>query len=237
MDDELTSRLMDKFKRAMFGGLTEDQLLLGLASGSLNVAGRGGIENKVTADAKKEEKRKAEQTAQIIRTIQSIIDQLERNVAAYEQEFEHRHGDAWREKLALQILDENEIPERLEGESIEDYRERLEAYLINEMLHDDSTIKAKYKNHPEFRDYAQWAQDKHRLNMALELENPDVSQEQRDNIIDKFISESDYKLLERDAEHSSKFEQETKERLDAVDKATHQNEHTSDTVNAFLVRR
>jgi len=234
MRDDLIEELSDKFKRAMFGGLTENQILLGLASGSLNVAGRGGIENKVVADAKKEEKRKAEQTEQIIRTAQSIIDQLEANIAAYEREFERRHGDAWREKLALQILDADEIPEHLEDESIEDYRERLEAYLINEMLNDDGTIKAEYKNDPEYREYAQWAAEKHKLNQIQKLNNPETSLVERNELLKDLQQNVDVNGLIIAAEQAGDNQQIFKALKNEQDIENHNTEHSAETVSAFM---
>lgn len=65
-----------------------------------------------------------------------------------EEQFQKTDGDAQREKLALKILDEDEIPQRREGESMEACRERLEVRLIDEVLNEDGSIKDAHLQNP-----------------------------------------------------------------------------------------
>lgn len=117
------------------------------------------------------------------------IEQLNQEIAEAEAALAAKHGDAWREELALTILDEDEIPLQKEGESIEDYRERLGETLVAEMLHDDGTIKDKYKNDPAMRDYAEWAQMVYHRDLAVEIANDlkgrEVSHPQSQRLLDE----------------------------------------------------
>ena len=88
-------------------------------------------------------------------TVHVYIEQLQKDMEGMEALFRERDGDAWREKLALNILDADDIPQRHEDESIEDYRERLEPLLIIKMLNPDGSIKTQYLNDPDLSDYAQ----------------------------------------------------------------------------------
>lgn len=99
----------------------------------------------------------------------ALLDQLRDEIDALEAQFRNRFGDAWREEVALRVLDE--IPERGEGETIEAYRERLEKELIEEMI-DQNTgeIKPEYRDHKDedIKRAAQWAQKEY-AKVKLEL--------------------------------------------------------------------
>lgn len=117
------------------------------------------------------------------------IEQMEADIKALEDLFEKRDGDAWREKLALNILGADDIPQQESGENINDYRKRLEQHLINEMLNPDGTIKGKYKSDSQYRDYAEWAQKQFHLNnakaIAAELDDHSTSPQRREQILDE----------------------------------------------------
>lgn len=118
-----------------------------------------------------------------IRTAQDIADAAAARAAEAEAGFEEEFGDAWREEIALRVLDPDENPVIREGESIEEYRERVEETLIDEMIDQETgEIKNEYKNDPEKLRYAQWAQDKfieRRAEAVIEQANePDAKPEE-----------------------------------------------------------
>lgn len=117
------------------------------------------------------------------------IDNLNREIADLEAGFEAEFGDAWREQIALKILGEDDIPQRQPGESITDFRERLGRTLVEEMLNPDGSIKDKYKNDPDMRRYAEWAQKIYNrdaaLNIANGLKNPATTNEQAQQMLDR----------------------------------------------------
>lgn len=118
------------------------------------------------AEERKSKERRTAQFVELLEQIRASIKQMETDVKALIASFEKRDGDAWREKLALDILGADDIPQQRSGENINAYRKRLEQHLINEMLNSDGTIKDKYKNDPKYGDYAEWAQKQFHLNSA-----------------------------------------------------------------------
>lgn len=135
---------------------------------------------------------KQRRTAQLVELVEQVranIEQMKANIKALEDSFQKRDGDAWREKLALKILGEDDIPQQESGEDIETYRKRLEQYLIDEMLNPNGTIKSQYKNDPKYSDYAEWAQKQYHLNNATglvtELDDDSTSPKRREQILDE----------------------------------------------------
>ena len=98
--------------------------------------------------------------------LNDYLRKLEKEIQSLEAGFRKRGGDEWREKLALRILDADDIPERRKDETIEAYRERIELLLIDQMLNADGSIKSEYTSDPELSDYAEWAQKKNNYNRA-----------------------------------------------------------------------
>ena len=167
----------------------------------------------------------------IVDAANAYIDRLQKDIEDMERGFRARDGDAWREKLALKILDPDEIPQQREGESIEAYRERLEPLLINKMLNPDGSIKDEYKNHPELSDYAQWAQKQYHLNAARgyvqELDDPNISPERREAIYNWFSRNADIEALvfaDREAAPESETQSRVKDVADSVEDDITENE-------------
>lgn len=135
------------------------------------------------------EERRTAQFVQLVDQMRASIERMEADVKRLVASFEKRDGDAWREKLALNILGADEIPQQASGESITAYRKRLEQHLINEMLNPDGTIKDKYKNDPKYGDYAEWAQTQFHLNSAkaavVELDDDNTNPQRREQILEE----------------------------------------------------
>jgi len=171
----------------------ETYILQGQLSDSVSgVMERGAVATNKTSKQAENRQAKERRTAQIIELVEQIradIEQMEARVKALEDSFQKRDGDAWREKLALNILGEDDIPQQEPGENIKAYRKRLEQHLINEMLNPDGTIKDKYKNDAKYGDYAEWAQKQFHLNNAkaavAELDDNNTSPQRREQILDE----------------------------------------------------
>ena len=124
-----------------------------------------------TRDSRKEQEQRQTTRELLQQALIDYMDRLNREIAEIEAGFELRFGDAWREEIALRVFGADDIPQQLPGESIEDYRERLQERLVEEMLNPDGSIKAKYKNDPELRKYAEWAQKIYNRDAALAIAN------------------------------------------------------------------
>lgn len=223
---------------------TENTILLGQQGGSISgVQERSGATSKTNSSGNRNQETKDKKLSDFLRTIQVIqdyMDRLAKTIEQMEDIFRQRDGDAWREKLALKILGEDDIPQRRSSESMKDYRERLEILLINELLNADGSIKAEYKNHPELGDYAEWAQKRYHLNSARaavnELENLQTTPERRDEILDELKQRSDIEELtfaDREAPIHSTTQSQIKDIVDANRDADLQNDHSS-ALNSFL---
>lgn len=171
----------------------ETYILRGLFSNSVSgVMERGAVADNTASKQAENRQTKERRTAQIIELIEQMRSNIERmkaDIKALENLFQKRDGDAWREKLALEILNEDEIPQRKPDEDIETYRKRLGKHLINEMLNPDGSIKDKYKNHPKYGDYAEWAQKQYHLNnakaLSAELDDVNTTPQRREKILDE----------------------------------------------------
>lgn len=157
-----------------------------ITRGSVAVGDKGGNR----AEAQREKKRRmAQMMTDIIEQTRTSMARMVADIEQMEADFSSRDGEEWREKLALNILGEDEIPQRLPGESMDDYRERLEQHLIDEMLNPDGTIKAEYKDHPQYGDYAEWAQKQNNLNKAkalmAEYEDEETTPERKQEILEE----------------------------------------------------
>ncbi|SFU39463.1 hypothetical protein [Nitrosospira multiformis] len=171
----------------------ENHIHNGQLSGSVtSVIERNSAANTSQSTQAEERKSKERRTAQFVELLEQIrtsIKQMETDVKALIASFEKRDGDAWREKLALDILGADDIPQQRSGENINAYRKRLEQHLINEMLNADGTIKDKYKNDAKYGDYADWAQKQFHLNSAraivAELDDDNTGPQRKEQLFDE----------------------------------------------------
>lgn len=115
----------------------------------------------------------------------ALADQFARDAEQHETYFRNKFGDAWAETLANKILDPDEFPEMQPGESIDDYRERVEQALIDEMIDPDTgQIKDEFRDHPDpdVARAAQWAQSRFKESeargYARTLRDPNASPEE-----------------------------------------------------------
>ncbi|MEW7988298.1 MAG: hypothetical protein AB2805_07430 [Candidatus Thiodiazotropha sp.] len=236
--------LASQFNSARLTSEVENNILLGQKSESVSgLQDRGPTANPANPKDEKRHKSRAKNTSEflhILETLQAGIDRLAEAVEQMEADFRQRDGEEWREKLALKILGENDIPQRHDGESMEDYRERIEKLLINEMLNDDGSIKEEYKNDPELSDYAQWAQKQYHLDSARaavsELENPHTTPERRDEILEGLDQRGDLEELtfaDRESTPQSTTQELIKNTTDNVEDSNLTTDQ-SDGSNVFL---
>lgn len=126
------------------------------------------------------------------------IDDLKRDIVRLEAGFEAQYGDAWREEIALRVFGPDEIPQQREGESIEEYRKRLEKELVAKMLNPDGSIKDEYLNDPDLRKYAEWAQKIRNSDVAKaltnELSDPTTTPQQGQDIMQRIETERNSEL-------------------------------------------
>ena len=221
----------------------ENHILFGQPSGSVSgVIERGAVAS--NNQSRHVEKREAEQRrkarfVEMVEQIRASIEQMEADIRALEDSFQKRDGDAWREKLALKILGEDDIPQQEPGEDIGAYRKRLEQHLINEMLNPDGSIKTKYKNHPELGDYAEWAQKQFHLNnakaIAAELDDVNTSPQRREQILDEMEKRSNAEEIMLTDRESKSLDTQSSVR-DVRDNARDSiaNNDQSSKANAFL---
>jgi hypothetical protein len=187
----------DRLRRMEFTE-RENHIHNGQLSGSVtSVIERNSAANTSQSTQAEERKSKERRTAQFVELLEQIrvsIRQMEIDVKALIASFEKRDGDAWREKLALDILGADDIPQQRSGENINAYRKRLEQHLINEMLNPDGTIKDKYKDDPRYGDYAEWAQKQFHLNSAraviAELDDDNIGPQRKEQLFDEMRERS-----------------------------------------------
>jgi len=181
----------------------EEAELMGLKSGSVTgVLERDAKLARSAQDARKAASQKSKRAADNILFL-NLLEQesarLGRSIAEMEAGFEERYGDAWRETIANKVLEPDEIPERLDGESMEDFRERLDGVLIGKMI-DPATgrIRPQYLNDPEAAEYAKWAKEQFDkgnidsvLDQAAEIRNdPNLSEQEQESRTAQLIEES-----------------------------------------------
>ncbi|WP_347888511.1 hypothetical protein ABHF54_01345 [Nitrosomonas europaea] len=191
-DTRLSDEDFNRLRRMEFTQ-NEHSILYGQLGGSIaGMIELGPVANRTQSrqdEERKTEERRTAQFVQLVDQMRASIERMEADVKRLVASFEKRDGDAWREKLALNILEADEIPQQEANESITAYRKRLEQHLINEMLNPDGTIKDKYKNDPKYGDYAEWAQTQFHLNSAkaavAELDNGDTSPQRKEHILDE----------------------------------------------------
>ncbi|MCD1624330.1 hypothetical protein [Citromicrobium bathyomarinum] len=136
-----------------------------------------------TKVAAEQQRKKAEKAAEDTRFIM-LLDQargysvwLGKEIGKIDDQFEAKYGDAWRETLANKFLDPDEIPERREGESMKDYRERVED-AIEDKLIDPATGKLR----PEYRGNEDAELFEKRVELKREKQSADRRIEQAERV-------------------------------------------------------
>ena len=157
------------FQDFNFGKTMWDAAYGNVDGGSISGVGEGVADIAIEGKMKLEEKRRKEDdpakdadlivqagkdSRKALARMQARSAELSREIADWENQFEEQLGDAWRETIANEILDPDQIPERRDGESMDAYRARLEAILVAEMIDANGNIKPEYADSP----YARWAQ-------------------------------------------------------------------------------
>jgi len=189
-----------------------------------SLAAASSIQFDAHPDSEKSKEKKFQDFIDLVDATHAYLEQLQRDIGELEQGFVLRDGDAWREKLALKILDVDDIPQRCSDESMEAYRDRLESILIKQMLNADGSIKAQYLHDTELTDYAQWAQKQHHYNIASgyvrELEDSNTPPERKAEIEDDLKQNADIETLvfaERSAEAQGRVQDAVKNMTDGVE--------------------
>jgi hypothetical protein len=139
--------------------------------------------------------------------IQQHIEDLQTLVVGAEADFTNAYGEDWREQFAMRILEPDVMPQRRNGESMKDYRERVEQALMDELLNDDGTIKDEYKDHLEYGKLAQWAQWKYDQQQANALTDPSMSEKDRAERYETFTRSPTFQRLNQQTQSSELNEQ------------------------------
>ncbi|MEO1046399.1 MAG: hypothetical protein AAFX04_13230 [Pseudomonadota bacterium] len=157
--------------------------------GAQQIANALGIGN---ADKRKQEQQQQTQLS-IAEQARRISEQLAGQIAQMEKSFEAEMGDAWREQIANKVMEPDDIPQRRDGESMAEYRQRLETVLVATMI-DPATgkIRPEYADNPDTARYAQWAQAEYR---KRQIENASDSE------LERILSQSNDLADAKYAEH------------------------------------
>lgn len=181
-------------------------------SGDARSAGQIETSSGLGAQYVEESKRKEEENKRTIERAELIMLQAQQAAAYYgeiadnfESQFEAEYGPQWREHMALQVLDEDEMPLRHDGESMADYEARVEQALMDRLLDEDGNIKPEYQNHPEYREWAEWAKARHHERVAQDYiakrsSLPEAEQAQLD---EQFAQSSTYEEARQSLQEAS----------------------------------
>lgn len=143
--------------------------------------------------------------------------ELSRQIGEIEQQFEARYGDAWREEFAIRILEPDEVPERREGESMEDYRERVEDALEDRLLDPETgEPRPEFANDPEYAELVRWAQmnrSRDRVDASVAradaiMSDPNATQDEIDQAFEELntvneLQQADQEMTARGHENAS----------------------------------
>lgn len=142
--------------------------------GSAVILGSGGAARMATEMALKQAKdqESARDTQVLLAILNDRIAQLDTEIAQYESIFEARFGDAWREEIAVRVLDDDEMPVRHDDEKMSGYRQRVEDAVVEKMIDPETgKMRPEYANHPEFKEYGEWAEREFEQRNAKALAN------------------------------------------------------------------
>lgn len=170
----------------------ENELFLGMQSGSVdgyNLRGAAAFDRfnkdleRRSADGKRARSFDDILHLALIDNLNAQIAFLDSKIAEAEIGFEERYGEDWREQIAQRLLDPDDIPQREDGESMEEYRQRLEDALISDMLDENGEIKPEYLDDPEMKEWGLWAKaeyDKREAERDKEyVEDPTIDEAER----------------------------------------------------------
>jgi len=158
---------------------------------------------------------------QAIEGANAFADQRAQDAERLEDIFEARFGDAWREEIANRVMDPDEIPERMDGESIEAYRERLADALIDKMIDPETgQIRPEYRDNPELREYAEWAKARFDERLARNAVENGLTQESLDDLERRAgyngVRQAAQELVGKGASPGSAVDQATDESRDQI---------------------
>lgn len=191
----------------------ENERFLGMQGGSVDgyqLRGAAAFEKFSNELARRNAKGRSSQTFDtvlhlaLLSDLNTQIDFLNGRIAQSEAGFAARYGADWREHMAQSILDPDEFPQQREGESLQEYHQRLEDVLIAKMLDENGNIKPEYASHPERRAWAQWAKDRFEKRQAEATvqkinaiaADPDLSAEEKGALFAAELEELDTQGLE-----------------------------------------
>ena len=190
---------------------------LGRGKLSEQVGRRATNTGQARQSASTEEDRKKERKEQTDRAIllstldqaRTFADQRGRDADRFEDTFEARFGDAWREEIANRVMESDEIAERLPCESMEDYRERLTDELIDTMIDPETgEIRPEYANDPELREYAEWAKaryDEREARAYIERRSdPNLTPEQQRAMDEEFTASATWNEITQAAQGAAR---------------------------------
>ncbi|MEO1660121.1 MAG: hypothetical protein AAFR51_03975 [Pseudomonadota bacterium] len=161
LDRGLSSVFADKAQEQNF---EDHQMEIALNQGQLSLGQINRIINdtRVTSDIRDEQAAKSRDSTNTMLFI-ALLDQLERDLAeaiqGHRDYFRDKYGDDYATVLGRPILGDD-MPDRLPGESDEDYNKRVEDALFNEICHPDGSLKDEYKDHPDADRLTQWGKDR-----------------------------------------------------------------------------
>lgn len=187
----------------------ENEMFLGMQSGSVEgyrLRGAAAFEKFNTELARRNGEGREAQTFDtllhlaLLDKLNAQIDLLNDRISQHEAGFAARYGEDWREQFAERILDPDDIPQRRDGETMAEYRERLEDALIDKMLGENGEIKPEYASDPEMAEWALWAKHRYDKTQAERdrdyIEDPSIDDAERARRRDEVVNSASFK--ERD---------------------------------------
>lgn len=163
------------------------QLEIALNQGQLNLNQINRIINdaRVTSAIQEEQTAKSKENTSKMMFI-ALLDQLERDleraIEGHRDYFRDKYGDDYATVLGRPILGDD-MPDRLPGESDEDYNARVEDALFDKICNPDGSLKDEYKDHPDAERLGQWGRAR-ALQRSLEpaqsvISDPDASMDEK----------------------------------------------------------
>jgi len=185
--------------------------LLGQNSGSIDSRiERGAKLVRSISEASEAVKAKAKRTFDTVMLLTMLDDhlaKLQRRIGEIEGYFEAKYGDAWAEKLAMEMLDPDEMPQKRDGESQTEYLDRVKEVWIAKVTDENGDIKPEYANHPDrekIEELAKTRIEEARTSSQIEIErDPTIPKAEKEASRDQFLAASN---IESRAEYQDQFE-------------------------------